>query len=270
MKASAEELASVGFNYLGVPYSRMDCQAFVETCLKACGISLNLPGSNAWYRRMTWTGTPVECKAKFGRIPVGSFLYILKQDGREPEKYKGDGIGNASHIGIKTGRGQGAINSSKSRGGVCESKFADEGISGGWNRVGLWTEVDYGAEINRMLEGGKEETVQARVTAPSGATVNMRAAKSKSSTLVDQIKIGTIVTVLDDDGEWSRILANGKSGYMMDQFLAPADSDDQGIGEPAYDGPDLPDPDLQLLVTVNRDDLMKAYNILGDMLGYKG
>lgn len=269
MKASAEELASVGFNYIGVQYERMDCQAFVETCLKACGISLNLPGSNAWYRRMTWTGTPAECKELFGKIPVGAFLFILKQDGGEPEKYKGDGIGNASHIGIKTGRGQGAINSSKSRGGVCESKFADKAISGGWNRIGLWTEVDYGAEINRELEGGTG-SVQARVTAPSGATVNLRKEKSKGSALVDQIPIGTVVTVLDDDGKWSRILANGKSGYMMDEFLIPLDDDETGIGEPAYDGQDLPDPDLPLLVTVNREDLMKAYNLIGEMLGYKG
>ena len=269
MKANAEELASVGFNYIGVPYERMDCQAFVETCLKACGISLNLPGSNAWYRKMTWVGTPTECKEKFGKIPVGAFLFILKQDGGEPEKYKSDGIGNASHIGIKTGRGQGAVNSSKSRGGVCESKFADKAISGGWNRIGLWTEVDYGAEINRELEGGTG-TVQAIVTAPSGATVNLRKEKSTGSALVDRIAIGTIVTVLDDDGEWSRIVANGKSGYMLDRFLQPADDDETGIGEPAYDGPDLPDPDLPLLVTVNRDDLMKAYNLIGEMLGYKG
>ena len=89
--------------YLGTPYSKMDCQAFVEACLKDIGISKNLPGSNAWYRTMTWVGTPEECEHSFGSIPVGAFLYVLKQDGGEPEKYKSDGIGNANHIGIYTG-----------------------------------------------------------------------------------------------------------------------------------------------------------------------
>ena len=85
-----------------------------------------------------------------------------------------DGIGNASHIGIKTGRtqeqmlqaglkriaakypdrkteraaaqrafrnkvgfGSGAIHSSKTRGCIASSRFANRTISGGWNRVGL-------------------------------------------------------------------------------------------------------------------------------------
>ena len=265
MKASAEEMASVGFNYLGVPYSRMDCQAFVETCLKAGGITMNLPGSNAWFRKMTWTGTPAECKEKFGQIPVGSFLFILKQDGKEPEKYKGDGIGNASHIGIKTGRGEGAINSSNSRGCVCESKFQDKAISGGWNRVGLWVEVDYGPEINRILEGREEEPMneQARVTAEDGGTVNLRAGKSTSSARLGKIPVGTIVTIVARDGAWAKIIANGQSGWMMNMFLEPVE--ETGIGEPASDGPAEPE-----LITVNRDDLMKAYNMIGNMLGYRG
>lgn len=31
------KLGNAGFQYLGVPYSRMDCQAFVEQCLRDCG-----------------------------------------------------------------------------------------------------------------------------------------------------------------------------------------------------------------------------------------
>ena len=99
----AADLCQVAPKYLGTPYSKMDCQAYVERCLKDIGISRNLAGSNAWYRAMTWTGTPAECTASFGKIPKGAFLFILKSDGKEPAKYRGDGIGNASHIGIYTG-----------------------------------------------------------------------------------------------------------------------------------------------------------------------
>ena len=144
------KLAGVGFAYLGVSYSKMDCQAFVEQCLRDCGLNKNLPGSNAWFREVYQHGaimTPEECVRELGTVPPGAFLFILEHDGKEPEKYKKDGLGNASHIGIVTGRGQGAIHSSHSRGCVCESKFQGKTIkNGGWNRVGLWDQVvyDYG------------------------------------------------------------------------------------------------------------------------------
>lgn len=147
-----EQLGNVGFKYLGVPYSEMDCQAFVEKCIADCGIRKDLAGSNAWYREIMNHGavkTPEECIKELGKVPTGAFLFILKQDGGEPAKYRQDGIGNASHIGICTGsRGEGAIHSSSSKGCVCESKFKGKTIpNGGWNRVGLWDQVayDYGA-----------------------------------------------------------------------------------------------------------------------------
>lgn len=167
----AEDLCKVAPAYLGTPYSKMDCQAFVERCLKDIGISRNLAGSNAWYRQMTWTGTPAECIASFGKIPKGAFLFILKQDGKEPAKYKPDGIGNASHIGIYTGMsgaemcklsgvqdavkynyGDGAINSSSTHKCVCTSRFAGKAISGGWNRIGLWDALtyDFGLPIDQQ------------------------------------------------------------------------------------------------------------------------
>ena len=45
----SDRLARVGCPYLGRLYSEMDCQAFVERCLKDVGIDKNLAGSNAWY-----------------------------------------------------------------------------------------------------------------------------------------------------------------------------------------------------------------------------
>ena len=91
--------------------------------------------------------TPEECVRQLGTVPKGAILFILEQDGKEPEKYKPDGLGNSSHRGISTGgRGKGAIASSKSAGGVAESEFRNKSIRGGWNRVGLpdFVSYDYG------------------------------------------------------------------------------------------------------------------------------
>ena len=187
MKVSAEAFSLAGDEFLGRSYQEMDCQEFVERSMRKVGINLDLAGSNAWYRQMTWTGSPEECKKKFGSIPKGALLYILKQNGSEPEKYKADGKGNASHIGIFTGRssndmlayplslihgandeetkklrddfrkkvsfGDGAIHSSSSRGCVATSKFEGKAISGGWNRVGLWDRFTYGNSIDALLSG---------------------------------------------------------------------------------------------------------------------
>lgn len=148
----AASVAKEGEKYLGTPYYLMDCQAFVEACLKDAGMPVDLAGSNAWYRTMTWTGTPEECIALFGYIPKGAFLYILESDGKEPQKYKADKIGNASHIGIYTGTYYGAMASSKSRGCVIHSYFQGASINGSWNRVGLWKQLYYDETINRWLQ----------------------------------------------------------------------------------------------------------------------
>lgn len=266
----ASDLLCVAPKYLGVPYSTMDCQAFVERCLSDIGIHDNLPGSNAWYRRMTWVGTPEECKKSFGAIPPGSFLFILKSDGKEPEKYKPDGIGNASHIGIYTGMsceqlceigsvpydsrydfGSGAINSSSTHACVCTSKFAGKAISGGWNRIGLWDALSY--EMTFPADdtyGG--EIVTATVWASSGATVNMRSKPSASAPLVDQVPIGDTVTVQSQQNGWASVVWHGKKGYMMDKYLRM--NDDPGEADPET-------------ITVSRAWLEGIYKQIGEKLG---
>ena len=157
MKYDATAFSFAGDKYLGRPYTEMDCQAFVERCMRDVGLVKDLAGSNAWYRevmRNGWVGSPEECMRVFGVIPRGALLFILKQDGREPSKYQGDGIGNASHIGICIQRHDGAINSSSSKGKVCYSTFKNKSINGGWNRVGLYNKFDYGTSVNWILEHG--------------------------------------------------------------------------------------------------------------------
>lgn len=261
---SADALIRAGCKYLGTPYSTIDCQAFVEKALSDCGNRTNLAGSNAWYRRMTWTGTPEECRTKFGSIPAGAFLFILKASGNEPERYKGDGIGNASHIGIYTamsGRqmvaaataagnevasswdfGDGAIHSSSSRAHVATSTFSGHTIPGGWNRVGLWKEIDYGPAVNAILAGssgtntpgsgadpGKGgKTMEAIVSAANGAPVNLRYYASQSAALITRIPVGKTVEVLNKGTEWCLVAytdETGKTttGYMMSSFLRFAD-----------------------------------------------
>lgn len=245
-KVSAELFSRTGDQFLGRVYKNndFDCQDFVEQVMHKLGIADNLPGSNAWYRRMTWVGTPKECIQKFGIIPKGALLFILKQDGGEPEKYKADRIGNASHIGIKTGRtgmemvanavshgvsnanlynyGDGAIHSSSSRGHVVTSNFSDREINGGWNRVGLWDRFDYGDRINAILSGGQpqqDDTPEKGYAIVTERQVALRLGPSTAATVIIRVPIGEKVKIENPPDSWEYVSYNGKSGYMMKQFL---------------------------------------------------
>ena len=231
---SAETVSLQGDKYLGTSYSRMDCQGFVERCLADAGLKKDLAGSNAWYREVRkngWVGTPEECRARFGKIPTGAFLFILKQDGGEKARGYNDGLGNASHIGLYTGRGKGALHSSSSKGYVTESAFAGRTIpNGGWNTVGLWKELDYGSDINAQL-GKQEEAKQmsmmiqttlngaATVRSANGKPVRVRAKPTTKSNVITSLPVGTAVEVLETDGDWCRI-AYAQTGWMMKQYLS--------------------------------------------------
>ena len=93
--------------YDGVPYSKLDCQGFVEEVLKDCGVRntdgkpYNWKGSNSmWRTALKWKGTVQECMDTFGKIPDGAWVFIWKNDGGETERGYHDGLGNATHVGI--------------------------------------------------------------------------------------------------------------------------------------------------------------------------
>lgn len=109
LRVSGKDLAeqAVTGNYVGIPYSKLDCQAFVEEVLKDCGVRkpngtpYNWRGSNSmWRNYIKWKGTIQECIDKFGKIPLGAFLFLVKDDGGEKEKGYHDNEGNASHVGL--------------------------------------------------------------------------------------------------------------------------------------------------------------------------
>ena len=159
MKYSAEEFSLAGDQFLGRSYEEMDCQALVERMMAAVGYKRDLGGSNSWYRECIkngWTGTPEECLREFGSVPKGALLFIREDvSASTPGKFRSDGIGDITHMGVKTGRGDGAIHSSHSRGCVCTSKFRDRTIpNGGWYRVGLLNVFDYGKTVDWVLEHG--------------------------------------------------------------------------------------------------------------------
>lgn len=144
---TGEKFASQAVNggYIGIPYSKLDCQGFVEQVLYDCGARkengarYNWRGSNAMYRTyMQWRGTVSDCMIKYGMIPQGALVFTRKMDGGEVEKGYTDGWGNFSHVGIYiTDGSHGVIHSTT--GGVQWGKFPDKR----WTNIALPAMIDY-------------------------------------------------------------------------------------------------------------------------------
>ena len=249
-KIDAVSFSWAGDKYLGTPYKEMDCQAFVEKCMEDCGLRMDLGGSNSWYREIMnhgWTGTPEECVKLFGEVPKGAMIFIWEPvSAGTPAKFRNDGIGDLTHIGIKTGRGDGAIHSSSSRKCVATSVFKDKTIpNGGWNRVGLYDKFDYGKTVNWFLEHAgigeapaEKETevtpMQAITYSENGGYINLRAGKNTRSDRLAKIMPGQKVDVLGTEGDWSKVRWGGLTGWVKSEFLV---ADDTGL--PAEDPDDF-------------------------------
>lgn len=160
--ADLAEQAITG-GYVGTPYSKLDCQGFVEEVLKDCGVRkpdgtpYNWRGSNSmWRNYIKWKGTKEECIKKFGEIPLGAFLFIVKWDGGEIERGYHDGEGNASHVGLHTGTSPLPCMDSQGNRGVDYCKFAI------FTHVGLMDMVDYYNEpLPPETNPTKEEALKA-------------------------------------------------------------------------------------------------------------
>lgn len=130
--------------YIGQPYSKWDCQAFVEQVLKDLevrkpdGNPYNWKGSNSMFRNhIRWRGTIEECKKKFGCIPKGAFVFLVRHDGGEVERGYHDDLGNASHVGLYVGTSLLPVMDSQPTGGVQYRKLSI------FTHVGLMDMIDY-------------------------------------------------------------------------------------------------------------------------------
>lgn len=126
-----QELAKIS-ELIGVPYSKLDCQALMEEILTRGGVPhKNWIGSNdMWRNAVTDTAAISEWK----EIPVGAWLFTIKHDGKEPSYYH-DGI-NAAHVGWYCGNGK-VIHSTT--GGV----QWDTLTSGRWTHAALCKLLEY-------------------------------------------------------------------------------------------------------------------------------
>ena len=73
-------------------------------------------------------------------------------------------------------------------------------------------------DVNQILAATQQQMV---VQTGNSGKLNLREEPDKSSFMLEQYPNGTAVTVLENQGTWSQVEVNGKTGYMMNEYLAP-------------------------------------------------
>lgn len=140
--------AAYAYRDSGIPYSKLDCQGFVERILAECGIRKDWRGSNhMWRDALSWKGTVQECELLYGAIPAGAWLFTVKEDGGERKRGYNDSEGNAAHVGIFCGASRGVMHSTT--GGVQLGKWPD---AKRWTHVGLCKLLDYSQDAPASFE----------------------------------------------------------------------------------------------------------------------
>ena len=97
---AARAIASVAESHT---YAEMDCQAFVEHCVVACGGVMAYTGSNDMARNALCGLWPLTQAKQLGKVVAGAGLFIHAQSGGEPAKYRADGLGDYNHVGLYVG-----------------------------------------------------------------------------------------------------------------------------------------------------------------------
>ena len=85
--------------------------------------------------------------------------------------------------------------------------------------TGIALPLIQGPATARAAEVQKAGSSRYAKVVTSKGTLSMRAKAKKSAKVVKRLSKGAIVTIAEEDGDWSKIIYKGKTGYVMTKFL---------------------------------------------------
>lgn len=185
----------------GHTYAEMDCQAFVEYVVNACGGAIAFTGSNDMARNALSGLWPLAQAKAGGQLKPGAVLFIHDADGGEPQRYKADGLGNYSHIGFYVGAGALADTDRNGKRRVCDcvhssasmGRVAGSTLNNGWTHAGWLNAVAPGDELtpgdsaaqskSNCETDASEQALAASAASLAGAADEPSAAETLMTTL---------------------------------------------------------------------------------------
>lgn len=153
MKPTANQVARAATlaAHVGYTYDELDCQAFVEHCVRQAGGRMDYLGTNDMARRAAWLGTLDEARAQ-GRLVPGAGLLIREDtEANLPARYAGDGLGDFSHVGLYVGENALTDTDKNGRRRACDvvhssatmGRVAGSTLQNGWTHALWFSEIDY-------------------------------------------------------------------------------------------------------------------------------
>lgn len=248
----------------------IDCSGAWVRCYKKHGYTI-LHGSNSIYRKECSSTGQISSDAD---LSVGMMVFKNRFDGKEPEQFQGDGLGNFYHIGAVTGVNPLVITHATSPNAKQDTKFNSN--RNGWTHWGIGSKV----EISDVTTGndsnsGGDETVtisgelqdkNCKVVTDDKTSVNMRKQDSVKGALVVRVPDGETVLVTSDSGNqyvaarWEDVagiyknLGKAYTGFMSRDFLEVYDENSDSETSEDSDNVDI-------VVIDERSDLEKRiYN----------
>ena len=241
MKPTANQVAraATAAAHVGYTYEEMDCQAFIEHCVRQAGGSMDYRGSNDMARGAAWLGTLSQARAQGRLVPGAGVLIREETEENLPARYAGDGLGDFSHVGLYVGEGALTDTDKNGRMRSCDvahssatmGRVAGSTLQSGWTHVLWFPEIDYGASggagtaaAGATLTAGASPVRFATVVSPDGNPVKLRKSASREETLYWLVGAGARVEVERTRDGWSLIRALCTDGrtrraWMMDRYL---------------------------------------------------
>lgn len=228
-----------------------DCVGLIIGAIRRAGGSwTGIHGSNYAARYEMRELLPV---MDAGELNLGDAVYKARMPGEVgyalPERYKNDpDQRDYYHVGVVTATSPLEITHCTGPGIVRDTKL------GRWTYRGRLEKVDYdGTEV-------VETMVQtATVVADSGDDVKMRSTPSQTDGLYWKVPVGDKVQVAYVEGEWAKVRHQGRTGYMMVEYL------EMDAQEPPASGSSSGSTGGEL-ITVQRAALKAVYDALGNLL----
>lgn len=228
-----------------------DCIGLIIGAIRRAGGSwMGIHGSNYAARYEMRELLPV---MDAGDLNLGDVVYKARTPGQAgyalPERYKNDpDHRDYYHVGVVTATSPLEITHCTGPGIVRDTKL------GRWTYRGRLEKVDYdGTEV-------VETMVQtATVVADSGDDVKMRSTPSQTDGLYWKVPVGDKVQVAYVEGEWAKVRHQGRTGYMMVEYL------EMDAQEPPASGSSSGSTGGEL-ITVQRAALQAIYDSLGSIL----
>lgn len=153
MKPTANQVARAATlaAHVGYTYDELDCQAFVEHCVRQAGGRMDYLGTNDMARRAAWLGTLDEARAQGRLVPGAGLLIREATEANLPARYAGDGLGDFSHVGLYVGENALTDTDKNGRRRVCDvvhssatmGRVAGSTLQNGWTHALWFSEIDY-------------------------------------------------------------------------------------------------------------------------------